>query len=229
MIKIALVDDEKIFREKIRNKVENMHFEEIQVDCFSSADEFIEYNKIYDILLLDIEMPGTSGIELANQISDEKTLIIYITNYSSHMENAFGINVFKFITKDKWEDKIEKIIEEAITYVKNHEDVQFKTDVGLHVMKQKDIIYFTYYRKNIYLYTKSREYVIKSTSLEQMMTMITSSSFIQVNRDSVVNKNYIKAMKGLNLELKYSDTVLEVSRRRKVEVLEAFMEQVEKL
>lgn len=229
MVKIALVDDEKLFREEIKKKIEEIHQEELHVDCFSSADEFIEYGQVYDILLLDIEMPGTSGIQLANQLSEEKTLIIYITNYSEHMEDAFGINVFKFITKDKWKDKLEDVISEACEYVKNHEDVQFKTDLGLHVLKQKDIIYFTYYRKNIYLTTKACEYVIKSTSLEQMMNMITSTSFIQINRDCVVNKNYISAMKGFTLELKYCDKILEISRRRKVEVLEAFMEQVEKL
>ena len=230
MFHIAIVDDDTFFIEEMRQRIQQIEWEgKFDITCFSSAKAFLAQPNNFDILLLDIDMPEMTGIQLAKQLRDANILIIYITNCISNMEDAFGINVFKFIVKENYKERIEETLLDAFRYLKQHSDVKFLTDEGMCVMKQMDIVLLTYYRKNIYLRTRKKEYVIKRTSLEQTKNIISKTLFVQVNRDTIVNKQYIKAIRGLELELINYDKVVEISRRRKEEVFDAFMEQVEKI
>ena len=86
MIRIAMADDDEVFLKKIEKYVEKYqgeHGEEIETTLFSDAKELIEgYTPRFDIIILDIEMPGLNGMEAAEQIRqvDENVVLMFITN-----------------------------------------------------------------------------------------------------------------------------------------------------
>ena len=87
---IALLDDEPCYTNMIRDKIEAFGLEEqLFIDTYNNVNDFLRSKHIYDILLLDIEMPGMDGIHLAKYIANERTLVIYVTNYADRMEDAF--------------------------------------------------------------------------------------------------------------------------------------------
>ena len=103
-MKIGICDDsvndmkqiKETCTECLKNECEN-----IEIITFSSAEEFLESDKIIDILILDIEMDGMSGIELKNylQRKEIKTMIIFVTDHDELVLSAFGMNVFGFAMK----------------------------------------------------------------------------------------------------------------------------------
>lgn len=69
---IALLDDEPCYTNMIRDKIEAFGLEEqLFIDTYNNVNDFLRSKHIYDILLLDIEMPGMDGIHLAKYIANE--------------------------------------------------------------------------------------------------------------------------------------------------------------
>ena len=77
---IAVVDDEKVIREYIREMIENEK-PDCDVVCFSSGEEFLAATKPFDIIFLDIQMDGMNGIEAAKEVREKNadTVLIFIT------------------------------------------------------------------------------------------------------------------------------------------------------
>lgn len=83
MIRIAIADDDAAFLAKIEKyiqKYQKENGEDIQLTAFSDAKELIEgYSPVYDIVILDIEMPGMNGMEAAEKIrqADEDVVDVH--------------------------------------------------------------------------------------------------------------------------------------------------------
>lgn len=80
MIRIAIVDDEKVIREQIKNLIEKKQTESI-IDSYSSGEELLVVKHCYDIVFLDIQMDGMNGIETARALRQktEDVILIFIT------------------------------------------------------------------------------------------------------------------------------------------------------
>lgn len=101
---VAVCDDDEYFRGKCRKMCEaffKKRNQSVEILEFSSAEELMKNDSQLYIIFLDIEMPGLSGIEVKNMLNktQPKAAIIYITNYSSYMSDAFGRNVYCFLEK----------------------------------------------------------------------------------------------------------------------------------
>ena len=89
MFKIAIVEDDEITRLQLCDFVNQYGKEqnqEIEVFTFGDGSEILaEYQPIYDIILLDIEMPQVNGMDAAEQIRkcDEDVVLVFITNMLS--------------------------------------------------------------------------------------------------------------------------------------------------
>jgi len=101
---IAICDDIKYERKKIKKLVEeycNDHEINAEVTEYSSAEEYLEAEADADILLLDEEMSGISGVELKDRLffNTSDTRIIFVTSHDEIMPEAYGVNVVGFVVK----------------------------------------------------------------------------------------------------------------------------------
>ena len=101
---IAICDDEKYWQNQILNcckLLENDINFNFEYHIFSSGEDVLKYQSNIDILLLDEELPGTSGQSVKEQFeaSNKNTIIIFITSHNEIVYDSFGKNVYGFITK----------------------------------------------------------------------------------------------------------------------------------
>lgn len=202
MLKIAIVDDAKDICIQIKERVEKILFptaKDYRIHMFENGAELLNIidKERMDILLLDIDMPDLNGLQVAEQLRLHKQMpiIIYITSEVYYMPEAFGVNVFSFIDKQKLDEHLESTILRCIHYIEQNISVSFKTNQGYVQLKKDEIIYFSYVGRKICAQTIFDSFEIHAETLSSIHHKLHDDAFIFLNRGILVNIRYIKSTK----------------------------------
>lgn len=232
MLKIAVLDDEKTYFETIR-RITRKSFREQGINYeifeYTSPEELlydIEDDNKYHIYLLDVELPTTSGLEVAKEIRKKyhDPIIIYITNYVEYAVEGYEVNAYRYIPKKLLEQKlseayeaicnsIEKQIKNYFIIEKNHklEKIAFE---DIYYVK-KDVKYVLIVHK----YGTSRERITISDFYERVKEY---NSFVIVDRSYVVNILHIMSLKSQQITLRNGE-ILPVSKPKLAHVKREIM------
>ena len=105
--RIAIVDDNQTDREFLHAQTQSWAAQNsctLQAELFASAEAFLFHyaeHKDYDILLLDIEMPGMDGVTMARRIrkENETVQIVFITGYSEYISEGYEVAALHYLMK----------------------------------------------------------------------------------------------------------------------------------
>lgn len=229
MIKYAIVDNDEQFITELKDKVIHMLIDvDIKIMTFTNPIDFLKSNEVFDILLLDIEMPELSGIEVAKSMETSKTLIIYLTSYTNRMIEAFSMNVYKYLLKETLDQTLKDTLIKAMDYIEKSADLLIKTESGIVRLNENEIVYLEYYQRRIHLFLLQTSYEIKNIGMIDFSDQL-SEQFIVINRSTMVNKQYMQGIQQKKLIMKGVEHPLEISRYRLNDVHQALFEQVESL
>ena len=215
MIKVAIVDDEQTICDKIKNIL--LKFDDIRTYTYNSLSLL---DQEYDFILLDIEMPDYDGIEYSKKHLDQK--IIFISSYNTRYKQAYGPNIYGYITKDNLETEIIENVSKMIKLIENDDMLSFKINGQEISIKQNKIIYFMYLGdKNIALVYENSQMIVKNQTIKSVMENL-NDDFIMIDRGVVINKNRIDRICDEGIYLKGVNSLFYVSRRKRKEVVRAF-------
>ena len=127
--KIAICDDFEQDAKYIASAVNKWAEKErilLDVEVFPSADSFLFHyadHKDFDIMLLDIEMPSMSGIELAKKIrlENDAVQIIFITGYIDYISEGYDVAALHYLMKPLSEDKLSEVLNRAVLKIRKNE------------------------------------------------------------------------------------------------------------
>lgn len=91
----------------------------VRIRTFQSAEEFLfhyEEDKEYDILLLDIEMGGMNGVELAKKIRQDENLVqmVFITGFPDFMAEGYEVSALHYLMKPVSAEKLYSVLDKAV-------------------------------------------------------------------------------------------------------------------
>ena len=121
---LALCDDEahqRIYLASLVTDWAKARGYDLCVDEFESAEQFVVgRTRDYDILLLDIQMGGQSGVDLAKDIRtvDERTVIIFITGLPDFIQEGYDVSALHYLMKPVDEGKLVAVLDKAVAQVK---------------------------------------------------------------------------------------------------------------
>lgn len=179
-----------------------------------------------DVLVLDIEMPGKSGIEVKNDlIGRERPLIIFATSHKENMPEAFGPNVIGFMVKPVEPSQFEKMMDCAVSLLGQDQMMIF--DDGETVSSRDVIMIRTAgkYTEAVFASGEKKEWLRKS--LNAWEEDLVEIGFLRISRSCLVNCRHIKRFDDLVITLKNGQK-LEAGNRRKKACFEKFMEYMRK-
>lgn len=211
-MKIAIVDDEKVFRDKEKKLLED-HDKTYKIETYPSTKELLASGKAFDLLLLDIEMPDEDGIEFARSHMTKFPYIIFVTSYKEQYARAYNPNVVGFIEKDSMDvtlieqilDVKQRILKEAI--------ITLKTKTGYVNVMKKMIHYFCIEYRDFYVVTDEK-IVIQITSFKEIHKRF-PVDFFQINRSQIINLNNVESIyKSTHTIQMRNGDILEVSDRK---------------
>ena len=232
-MKIAICDDEKHFREKLHRVLisyENLLPNTLILE-FPSGEELIKhYNECFgfDIIFLDIEMQGLTGIESGEKIRqlDDDVLIIFVTSHTQYAIPAIKVGVSDYILKPFSSAEIIQVLENAIKkYQSRHFIVTLECRAGnIHKLDISEIVYAEFRNRTITFYTNSYEYECIGI-LHHYEALLAPYGFFRCHKNLLVNMKYIKTIEK-NLILTTTGIKLDISARKRKECMKKFGEYI---
>ena len=219
-MKIAICEDEKNIAQKLCSCVENFMNTTnavFSVDVFLCAKDFFRANTVYDLLLLDFELPDMSGMDIAKKLREENldTTIIFVTAYSDYVYESFEVDAFRYILKPIDEDKIARALK---SFISSHQNDFFPINVPTarkeNIVNMSEIVYIESDGKYsiVRLISSCFYKSVKPISYYQKLLAEQSNSFFQTHRRFIVNMKYISKVSE-NLIVFCNGENAEISRR----------------
>lgn len=222
-MRVVICDDSKKeieYYRKIISESANELGIDLNIKSYTSAKQmFFEQDDqiaAVDVIFLDINMPLTSGIEIAENLRKNhfNGEIIFVTVSEDHMLKAFDLRAFNYILKQNKNVIREKQIINSVLKVaedKNKEYIRF-TGVGEYRnIPVSRIKYFEVNGKIVSIHYDEKIFEIIST-LGKIENIIFAKGFIRTHRSFIVNKWAIKSISFRELELE-DGTLLPVGRK----------------
>lgn len=212
MFRIAVCDDELNTLEQMKKYIFEMPDIPCRVDTYTSGNGLLQAHKAYDLIFLDIDMPGMSGIETAKKLRqyDKKVKLVYVTSYKDFAGQAFAVHAFSYLVKPVSKVNIHKMLAEAFAYYMEEEapvQVAFDTMQGNVIFNTRDIYYFEYVSRKVRICTKSGEFYVKAR-ITDIYCKMKDYGFEMPHKSYVVNLYYIKSVMGNDICMVNGDLVL---------------------
>ena len=231
-MKLAIIDDEKAFAERLRSYVLTLFAEKHTAVDITVTDnsEFILYNgKQFDVILLDIEMPSCSGIHLASKLNekkniDEKPYIIFVTNRDGLVFDALKQQPFSFVRKSHLED-LEPCFDRLITLCESEVYYPIKSGRDIERIALKDIFYLEK-QKNYVIYHTARGTISERTTLDKKTDLL-RNGFLRTHIGYLVNIRCIEVIRTGEISLS-DGTIIPLSRKYSEAVKKQFFEWMAK-
>ena len=189
-----IIDDNKIARTTLKQLASQVKDISIVGECAGAMEAYnLMQEQPVDLLLLDIEMPGMSGIELTKNLGSKRPVIIFTTSKIEYAAEAFELNVADYIVKPvtparfiQAVDKARELIESKRTEIKNDTDeVIFIRDSNIvRRLKIDDILFAEAMGDYVKLHTPQKFYAIHST-LKAVEDRLPVSKFVRVHRSYI--------------------------------------------
>ena len=235
LIRIAVVDDEKPFRERIGRFLE--HYlsgkEECHIRYFDSGMKVVELEaelQGYDIFFLDISMEGVDGIEAAKEIrkySDE-AYIVFVTAYIDYSLEGYKVDAIRYVLKDS--DSLEGSLEECMNAImKKRKFVRpsrlFRFNECEKEIFIENIRYISsqLHKLEFHIGGGSTEVYTMYETLNNMEQELSEyGTFVRIHQSYLVNLRYIKRVRNYRVILS-NDEELNVPRTRYSAVKTAYI------
>ena len=215
MITVAIVDNNKYYCDKIKN-ILLLNFDILRTYTYNSV---YQLDKEFDFIILNTNTSDYDGIKYAKNNEDKK--ILFVANHDYRYKEAFGPNIYGFISKDNLEKELIENVSKMIDRIKNHHIINLKINGEMLDIQINSIIYCMYLGDMNIAIIFDKQIIIKGKTLKELFKLL-KNNFIQINRSVIVNKRKISKLTKEGIYLKDVNCLFDVSRRNKSSVLKAF-------
>ena len=198
-ISCIVIDDDPLATRVLQELIEKTSFLNL-LRTYPSAQEVIfkkeEILQDVDLIFLDVEMPGMTGIEFLSAF-EKHPFVIIVSSKKNYAVDAFEFEVADYLTKPvslprffKATDRIFNLMQEKQkTDTETAEDIFFKTDKGIIRLDSDDVFYIEALENYIKVFTEGKTYVVHHT-LKSIIEKL-PQQYIRIHRSYIVNVNRI--------------------------------------
>ncbi len=195
-MKIAIVDDEKIWRQKAKQEIDNYlksTGEPSQIFTYPSGERFLERIEAFDLVFMDIEMNGINGFQATTDYKKmfPKGLVAMLTTHSEFYSIGYKVNAFRYIEKEKMTVEIKEALSSAITVLEKDRTLSFHVvNVGQMELPINEILFIETSKRNVEIHTREQQYISNRT-LSELGQELEKYGFYFVHKSTLVNLDVI--------------------------------------
>lgn len=224
MIIVAICEDERYILEELRKKVEkyiNRKSLDASIKTFTSGEELLKAKKKFDIILLDLMLPGIDGLEVARQISC-RSRIIFVTSYREYAVEAFDANAVHYLVKPVTEERLFLALDRAVNQTEqmDNQSLTLMKSGKTQVIFIRDILYCEVFNHQVRIHTVHGTYDYFGT-LDMLETKL-DERFFRCHRSFVVNMSCVAGQeKGVAI-LTNGERIF-ISRRKQTDFIQRLL------
>lgn len=221
-----IVDDEPLAREAMELLIADTGVLNL-IGTFNSAvtaSRFMEEHSV-DLIFLDIQMPGITGIEFARTIS-KKTLVIFTTAYTEYALDSYEVDAVDYLVKPIEPERFLKAVDKAVSYhsllLKEEKEAIETIEAAEYFFVKADRRYFKVNFTDILFIEGLKDYVILQLDDQRIITRMTlkavfdllpENTFIRVNKSYIVNTRHIDSFDNNDIFIKSHEIAIGNSYR----------------
>lgn len=225
-MRVAIVDDEKKWQEQIEKYIRRSQIiEPEEICCFDNGVDFVQTQKQFSLVFMDIEMPMLDGFTAIGNYKQKnnRTKFIITTTHTELSRKGYQVEAFRYIDKIHMEEEIKEALEAVAKIFKQERRMDINTEkYGMAKVKIKNIIYFETDKRKLVMHTVN-DSVVCNESIMDMWEKLKEEGFYLSHRSYLVNMKFIKELENTKIILKNDEEIF-LSRRKYSDLKNKFME-----
>lgn len=195
-MRIAVCDDEELFRIEFKNVLDKALVNvDYDIDTFSGGSSLYEafLKSPFDLVFLDIEMPGIDGITLAKRLRaiSENVHIVFLTSHIEYALEGYEVNALRYLVKPVDMNKLNEVLKYVQDKKNNSRQIMIREEGEDIVIDISDIIYMESMDKNVRIVTSKREYVTRY-NISDYEEELKNSGFLRIHRGYLISLSKVK-------------------------------------
>ena len=221
MITAAIVDDDPNIRETLQAALitdTQKRRIPVQLSVCASGSEFLTLpQEKWDLVLMDVEMPGQNGIETARQLRriNDRAAIIFITNYIQYALEGYEVQAFRYLLKPIDAAQFEQVVGTALDEIHHRQTayLQLKGRSEIIRLAIDELIYAETERGHLLLHTPGKVLECYS-AMEKLEQELKQEAFFRCHSSFLVALEAVRQIEKQDVVLK-DGTRVPVSKNRK--------------
>jgi len=247
-LRALVIDDEALSADMLEYLIKKNVPEITEVKKATNAFEGCELIKTFqpELVFLDIQMPFMSGFELLEKFPKPEFSVIFTTAFNKYAIRAIRFSALDYLLKPVDADEIKRAVDRYM--VQRQQILQFRelyknfldnlktrdgkdhrialqSHTGLRLVSPSDITRCEGRNNYTHFFLADNTVIITSRTIKEYEEMLTGYNFLRVHKSHLVNLDYVQEITSENKLILKNKTCVEVSRRRKADLVEALRKQ----
>lgn len=204
-MRIFLCDDEGQILQAMAAEVGRMQ-PDCQVRCFEGSSELWEALKEErcDVLCLDIDMPGMSGLELADKMEGlaSRPLLVFVTGHDELVYDSLKYHPFGFVRKGYFAEEMDRLLRDCKEELAGRDrHFSFQSGAGRVRLSLSEILFFESDGNYVKLAVRAGEPYRFRDTLHALEAALSGDGFIRIHKGFLVNQRAVRVLRGNEAEL----------------------------
>jgi len=219
IINCVIIDDDPFAIKVIANhigEIPRLRVLQTYTNPIQALSEINTLKNKPDLIFLDIDMPGLSGITFAESVRHSFPNIIFTTSFSEYAIKAFELRIKHYLLKpidlETFCQKVYIVLFECFDNPFDEDNDAFYLRVeerGFRVKVLKgDIIYIQAAGNHLHIFTPETHYTIYYSLGEMAQKLIGNTNFFRVHKSYIINTNFVHSIQGNTIHLQKYDVLM---------------------
>lgn len=214
IMKCIAIDDEPLALDLLEDNIRQVPFLELVKSCHNAFEALeVLQNQEIDLIFVDIQMPGLTGTQFVQSLSQQKPMVIFITAYEEYALEGYSLDVVDYLLKPVSFDRFLKAVNKAqeLYRLKHQEtppqsligDYLFvNADYSLVKVRLSEITYIEGLKDYVKIHqTSSTRPVITRLTMKALEERLPSDRFFRVHKSFIVALDKIESIRNLKIKI----------------------------
>jgi DNA-binding LytR/AlgR family response regulator len=210
-----IVDDESLALDLLEDNVAKVPFLKLEARC-RNAFEALEYlqNQQVDLIFLDIQMPGITGVQFLEGLT-QKPMVIFVTAYQQYALEGFNLDVIDYVLKPISFERFLKASNKALDYYKSQvepkisspdpnkiEYIFIHADYSLMKIMLEDIFYIEGLKDYIKIHVSTQKYpIVCRMTMKSIEEKLPSNDFLRIHKSYIVSLKKVESIRNQKIKI----------------------------